>query len=553
MINSWCKRTILTIISSIGCALFFDSGFAAPSAEGIQVYQKNMHLSEERKQSLANDIRRYHNADNMWDELRDEFTLPHYEDSPQVQQQIQWFLNHPDFLMHSATRAAPYLYYILQQVRKRHLPAETVLLPMIESAYNPFAYSTAGAAGIWQMMPGTASGYGIKQDWWYDGRRDVVASTKAALDYLVYLGSFFDGNWLLAIAAYDTGEGNVLSAIRKNYRSGINTDFWSLPVAQETREYVPRLLALATIISNPYKYPINFPPVKNAPYLAQVDIGGQIDLKQAAYLAGLNIKDLMQLNPGFNRTATAPNGPFKLVLPIEHVQQFTENLSYSPQYQQINWIHYKIKSGDTLKSIARKFDVSPTELHKVNPKFASGFKPGKSLLIPRSSPAISRTVLEPEPEREEQLSTPADFTQGNYASTQPVNTSTKIAKALEQDFQSPYALKPGDTLYMVRRGDNLKKIADHFHMTTKALLAVNDLRNPHLEPGTQLIIPTHSPQETPKYQLSAGDTIYMVRRGDTVEKIAQKFHISPANIRITNLLASNDVQEGDRLIIPTHG
>ena len=524
--------------------------FAAPSAEGIQVYQKNMHLSEERKQSLANDIVRFHNADNMWDVLRQEFILPHYEDNPAVQEQIRWFLNHQDFLMHSATRAAPYLYYILQQVRKRHLPAELVLLPMIESAYNPFAYSTAGAAGIWQMMPRTASGFGIKQNWWYDGRRDVVASTKAALDYLSYLGSFFEGNWLLASAAYDTGEGNVLAAIRKNYRNGYSTDFWSLPVAQETRDYVPRLLALAVIIGHPREYPIQFPPVRNAPYLAQIDIGQQIDLKLAAYLAGLNLKSLKQLNPGYNRSSTDPNGPYKLVLPIENVQQFTENLEHSPQYRNINWTHYKIRSGDTLKSIARKFDVSPDAIRNANPSLASNAKPGKKIVIPQEVPAISETVLEEEPQQ---------FFAADGTTAERKSTKVALAEAFREPNdtaekpQGPYSLQPGDTLYMIRNGDDIHKIANHFHTTIQTILAANNTNNTRVRPGDKLIIPTHATNPVEKYQLSPGDTIYMVRKGDNVEKIARKFHIEAANIRLTNLLASNDVQEGDRLVIPTHG
>jgi membrane-bound lytic murein transglycosylase D len=224
--------------------------FASLSVEGIQIYQKNLQ-SPEHKQMLAEDITRYRNADNLWDVLREEFTLPHYEDNPAVQEKIEWYMNNQDFLLRSATRAAPYLYYILQQVKKRHLPAELVLLPIIESGYNPFAISNMGAMGIWQMMPDTASGLGIKRDSWYDGRRDVIASTRAALNYLAYLQSFFDGNWLLAIAAYNTGEGNVLAAIRRNIREGYGTDFWSLPVAQQTKDYVPRLLALAVIISHP--------------------------------------------------------------------------------------------------------------------------------------------------------------------------------------------------------------------------------------------------------------------------------------------------------------
>ncbi len=527
--------------------------FAAPSPEGIQVYQKNMHLSEEHKQKLAADIYRYYNAENMWDEIRHEFSLPHYEDNPRVQEQINWFMSHQDFLLNSANRAAPYLYFIAKQVRKRHLPAEIVLLPMMESAYNPFAYSTVGAAGIWQMMPGTASGFGIKQDWWYDGRRDVVASTRAALDYLAYLGSFFDGNWLLAIAAYDTGEGNVLSAIRKNIRDGQNTDYWSLPVAQETKIYIPRLLALATIISHPEQYPIPWPDVRNAPYLAQVDIGGQIDLNHAAELAGLSLKKIKQLNSGHNRSTTDPHGPFKLVLPIERVQQFTENLARSPLYEEVKWIRYKIKPGDKIVNIAKRFNIQPSQIRKANPSLAYNLKPGKQLIIPKAHRDISKDILEtnqtfftndenPKPRVKEQR-------KYTFKNNNPVKT------ALE-NFRGAYHIKSGDTLYMVRKGDDLQKIANRFHLPVKTLLAVNQFNTKkHVIPGEKLVIPTHmtkniSPQK--KYQLSSGDTLYMVRKGDTIEKIARKFHMSPSNLRLANLLTSNSVKEGDSLIIPTH-
>ena len=501
------------------CVLFSNLIFALPpNIEGIQVYQKNLQ-SEERRQSLADDIDRYHNADNMWDVLRSQFTLPHYEDNPLVQQQIAWFMNHQDFLYRSALRAAPYLYYISQQARKRHLPAEIVLLPMMESAYNPFAYSSAGAAGIWQMMPDTATGFGIKQNWWYDGRRDVVASTKAALDYLVYLGGFFDGNWLLALAAYDTGEGNVLAAIRRNTRDGINTDFWSLPVAQETRDYVPRLLALATIIANPDEYPVTFPPVSNAPYLAQVDVGKQIDLKQIAYLAGLSFKEIKQLNPGYTHTATDPNGPFKIVLPIENVEQFSENLFLiqpPPQYAQQK--HYKLHAKETMLALGKK-------LHQ----FASNHN---------------------------KFSKHSVFTSHgeHFNSAQYVATTHKFIpiKTIPQH----YKLQPSDTLYMVRRGDDIYKIANHFHITPHVLFTVNELGNRNVLPiGTKLIIPTHYAKEDTihKYQLAPGDTIYMVRNGDTLEKIANKFHTSSPILRLANLIGSNEIKEGDRLIIPRRG
>jgi membrane-bound lytic murein transglycosylase D len=547
MTEFWRKCKLRNIFLGFCCAILHGIVIASPlNIEGIQVYQKNLHLSEERKQSLADDIDRYHNADNMWDVIRSEFTLPHYEDNPLVQQQIAWFMNHQDFLYRSASRAAPYLYYISQQTRKRHLPAEIVLLPMMESAYNPFAYSTAGAAGIWQMMPGTASGFGIKQNWWYDGRRDVLASTKAALDYLVYLGGFFDGNWLLALAAYDTGEGNILSAIRRNTRDGISTEFWALPVAQETRDYVPRLLALATIIANPDLYPVQLPSVNNAPYLAQIDMGNQIDLKQVAYLAGLSFNEIKQLNPGYTHTATDPNGPFKIVLPIENVEQFTENLVQSPQYAQNtpktqNYKHYKTRAGDTILAIAKKFKTTAASLRQMNQLKSNHIKPGSKLMVPQVSPSEPTNDIDMTP---------------HYASVHSSSSNSTVIHTEAASLAHNYKLQPGDTLYMVRRGDDMHKISARFHIAPEALYAINQIGNKRILPvGTKLIIPTHFAKAgtTRKYQLAPGDTIYMVRNGDTIEHIANKFHTSAPALRVANLMASNTIKEGDRLIIPRTG
>jgi membrane-bound lytic murein transglycosylase D len=451
MTGYWGKKLIVRLFNSrkfsaaiSGCCLLFTSlAFALPNLEGIQIYHKDVHLIPELKQGLQDDIDRYRNADDIWNTLRQEFVLDHFENDPAVQAQIEFFLQHQDFLLNSANRAAPYLYYILQQAHKRHLPAEIVLLPIIESAFNPFAYSPMGAEGIWQMMPGTATGYGIKQDWWYDGRRDVITSTKAALNYISYLGSFFDNNWLLAIAAYDTGEGNVMGAIRKNIRDGYNTDFWSLPLAQETRDYVPRLLALATIIAHPEKYPVYFPPVHDAPYLAQMDIGIQIDLKHAAGLAGLSLKTLMQLNPGFNRATTAPHGPHKLVLPIENVAQFSANLAMMPNADRLSPHHYRLKDLEaTLRASA---------------------KPSRSVTSGRAFVSRQRPV-----------------TSGSFD-----GTSTTLAA------NGNYEIQPGDTIYMSRNGDSVERIARHFHVSKSALLASNPLNSSGLRPGQRLVIPTH--------------------------------------------------------------
>jgi membrane-bound lytic murein transglycosylase D len=383
-ISGFYKRLLSTLSSMIILGLTTVS-HGMPNQDGIQVYQKNVHLLPSHKQKLADDITRYRNADNLWDVLREEFSLPHYEESYAVQAKIEWYMNNQDYLLRVASRSAPYLYYISQQVRKRRLPAELALLPIVESGYNPFSVSSMGASGLWQLMPDTATSLGVKREWGYDGRRDVIASTRAALNYLAYLQSFFEGNWLLAIAAYNTGEGNVLAAIKRNIRDGKDTDFWSLPVAQETRDYVPSLLALAVIISRPDKYPVYLPPIRNAPYLAQVDVGRQINLKYAAKYAGIDHQRLLTLNPGYNSSSTSSKAPYKIILPIEKVEQFTENLARSSNTQPVDCLHYRVKSGDTLASISRKYRTSVSSIRQMNHLTTASVKPGTNLLIPSSS------------------------------------------------------------------------------------------------------------------------------------------------------------------------
>ncbi|MBX3708910.1 MAG: LysM peptidoglycan-binding domain-containing protein [Gammaproteobacteria bacterium] len=560
MRNSSQQALIKLILVSIISALIGTS-FATPNSEGIQIYQKNVHLSPEHKQKLADDITRYRNADNLWDVLRDEFSLPHYEESYAVQVKIEWYMNNQDYLLRSASRAAPYLYYISQQVRKRHLPAELVLLPIVESGYNPFSVSNMGASGIWQLMPDTATGLGVKRDWWYDGRRDVIASTRAALNYLAYLQSFFEGNWLLAIAAYNTGEGNVLAAIKRNIREGRDTDFWSLPVAQETRDYVPSLLALAVIISHPDKYPVYLPPVRNAPYLAQVDIGTQINLKYAAMLAGISNKKLIQLNSGFKGPSTSSKGPYKLVLPIENVEQFTENLARSPLNRSINWIHYKVKSGDTLFSISRKFSTTTSDIKKMNHLSKNNIHTGTNLLIPRNG-----RLQENQSDDEDTAPMQKLIALNDNDKSDVINIANKLRKieSIEpiihhEKLSNSYPLQPGDTIYMVRSKDTVEKIAKRFHISSKILIEANKLRNKSLKPGKQLIIPTHKVAisstkslTSSSKKLQPGDTIYMVRHGDTIEKIARRFRTTASAIRVTNLIDNNSLSEGDKILIPTH-
>ena len=534
--NLWIKHIACVLF----CSLIMDSAFSVSSLslEGIQVYQRNARIAD-KKTRLPNDVLHYHDAENLWDIFRSEFTLTTDENNPAVQENIEWLMNNEDFLIKTSLRSTPYLYFIHQQIKKRKLPVELVLLPIIESGYNPFIYSTAGAAGIWQIMPNTATGFGIKQDWWYDGRRDVIASTRAALDYLSYLFDFFDGNSLLAIAAYNSGEGAVMSAIRRNIRDGKSTDFWSLPLPRETRTYVPRLLALAFIIAHPERYPIRFPLVRNAPYLAQVDVGGQMNLKQAATFAGLSLKKIQQLNPGFNRLVTHPNGPYQLVLPIENVERFMIHLANTSLSHHIDWTQYQIKSGDTLESLAKRFKTTSSALREINHLNRDSIKKGMQLVIPRTVTTVTPSLA--------------------TRSSQPL-LSVKIASNEGKNYANT-RMQSGDTLYMIRNHDSVEKIAKHFHLSSKTIYLANKLHSDSvIHPGDQLLIPTHLAQIENSIkiafqkgrQLSPGDTLYMIRRGDSLEKIAQKFKTTPAAIRLANLMTNNTLHEGNHLIIPTH-
>lgn len=520
----------------------------AAAPEGIKQYQHNVHIDPEHKRKLDADISRYRNADNLWDVLRDEFSLSHYENNPLVQEKIDWYMNNQDFLLRSVSRAAPYLYYIMQQVKKRHLPAELVLLPIIESGYNPFALSSVGAAGIWQLMPLTATGLGVRRDVWYDGRRDVIASTRAALDYLAYLQSFFDGNWLLAIAAYNTGEGNVSSAIRKNIRNGKNTDFWSLPVAQQTRDYVPSLLALAVIITHPDQYPIYFPPVRNAAYLAQIDTDKQVSLKTAAVLAGINYKKLITLNPGFTKPESGTKQHYKLVLPIENVEKFSENLAlnFPTTSKQIDWIHYRVKTGDSLASISRSHKTTVAALRRMNhlPNTLAKLKHGTTILIPNLHVVADNEQAEPSPR--------------SRLGTLAKKATLATRKVFTNTTNKTYLVQPGDTVYIVRDTDTLTEIAHRFNVSNDTIVAANNLSTQRVKSGDQLVIPTgHSSKSTPDAveldnDMQPGDTLYMVRKGDTIDKIAQRFKTSPSVIKLANFVDDRTLFEGEKLIVPTH-
>lgn len=454
---------------------------------------------------------------NIWDSLGSEFNLPDETPSnPAVRQQINWFMSHPVYFKLMAERARPYLYYLYQQVRAKGLPAELALLPMLESSYNPFAYSRVGAAGLWQMMPGTASGFGLKVNWWYDGRRDIVASTQSALHYLDYLGRYFHGDWLLAMAAYDAGEGAVSAAIKRNEKSGKEADFWHLPLSLETRSYVPKLLALATIIKYPFEYPVDLPYVKDAPYLSVVEVGSQIDLAQAAKMAGMDLEELVSLNPGFNRWATDPDGPHQLLLPIERAAHFQEQLEHLPHEKRVTWVRYVVKKGDVLSTIAQKMKTRTALLKKVNHLKNNTVRPKQVLLIPTETRSLKKVIL--------------NFEKRHFRTLSSRIPEIKI------------------THHVVKRGDTLGKISRRYHVTPRQICFWNALnaRKP-LPLGKKLILwPSHKKT----HRARKGTARYRVKKGDTLWRIAHRHHVSIKKLKRENHLKDSHIKVGHILHIP---
>ena len=446
---------------------------------------------------------------NVWDVLRQQFSLSHEVTQPEVQNQIRWLVSHPSYLQKIARQSEPYIYHIVTEIKKRKLPGELALIPMIESSYDPFAYSGVGAAGLWQLMPGTGTDLGLKQDWWYDGRRSIGPSTNAALTYLAYLHNFFNGDWLLAFAAYDSGEGTMSRIIKNSGQTGSRVRFWSLNVPQETKAYIPRVLALAEVIQNPQRYHVQLANIPHAPYFEEVNIGTQIDLNHAAKLAGISYRDLIKLNPGFNRWATAPYRPYKLLIPADKVENFSRNLALIPEDQRVSWTRHKVSAGDNLVLIAQRYHTTVNLIKELNQLKTNAVKKGQLVLIPSSKNTTVPTKIT----AATQMPATQHFVQNNQYKVlhivQKNESYQHVQKKYDvtaQDIQSwnhlsaKTPLRPGQQLiiwrrsaptgtYIVKAGDNLSRIAERYHTKTGALVKLNPgLSDRHLRPGQKITL-----------------------------------------------------------------
>ena len=444
---------------------------------------------------------------HLWDRIRSQFSLPPQQHA-RIDDQRAWYARHPEYMERVTTRAVRYLYSIVEKLEQRNMPMEFALLPIVESAFDPFNYSHARASGMWQFIPATGRLYGLKQNYWYDGRRDVEAATDAALDYLSDLHTRLDGDWLLALAAYNTGEGNVKRAIRRNERAGKPTDFWSLRLPRETQAYVPQLLALKEIVNAPELFQVTLADIPNQPYYVAVPLDSQIDLAKAAEMAEITIDDLYLLNPGFNKWATDPQGPHRLLLPLDNAEIFATNLQNYPIENRITWESYKVKQGDSLLLIAKRYDTDVDVIKDVNNVRGNLIRVGQELLIPIATKKSDH------------------YAYSAQSRQQRTQENSKGAQGTQK------------VVHRVASGESFWKISQSYGVTVSQLTKWNGMapRDP-LKPGQQLIVWTdNSVAAAPALaQNVTGNPLikeltYRVRKGDSLARIASKFNLSVNDI-----------------------
>lgn len=465
------------------------------------------------------------NSKNIWPRVRKNFGLSGY-DQARVEAQLNWYTRHPRYIDRVVSRATPFMYFIMQEIEKRNMPSEIALLPVVESAFQPFAYSHGSAAGLWQFIAPTGKQYGLKLNWWYDGRRDVYLATIAALEFLIDLHDQFDNDWLLALAAYNSGQGTVRKAIRKNLKAGRPIDFWSLKLPRETRDYVPKLLAISALVDDPFAYKIKLKPIADKPYFDRVPTNTQLDLALAADLAGMKVQELYSINPAFNRWATAPEGPHYLLIPVNRSEQFKRNLATLNSQQRVQWKRHKIRSGESLGSIAKKYNTRVSVIKKTN-NISSNIQNGDSLIIPMAAKKFEH-----------------------------FGTKAGRHMALTKRSKVKYKVKPGDTLL---------GIASKFDVTLRDIAKWNGvLSGDTLMPGETLLLrPANYANMAkngapikrtkivaPPTKATTRKIKYRVKSGDSLSRISEVFRVKIKDVRKWNRLSGTDyLKPGQQLTL----
>ena len=465
----------------------------------------------------------YSDDSDLWRVIADRQEII-VENNPRIQSHIDWISQRPDYLASISKRAEPFLYLVVSELEKEEVPIEIALLPIVESDYYPFSYSHGTATGIWQFIPSTGRMYGLDEDWWHEDRRDVLASTKAAVRYLKDLNRMFDGDWLLSIAAYNAGPGRVQRAIDKNRNQGKRTDYWSLDLPKETEKYVPKLLALGKVLKNPERFNQKLIKIENKPYLEPINLESQFDLALIAQWTNLSIDEIYSFNPGLKRWATPEALPYTILLPVDVVGDFKEILTNQKNRPKVSWTRYKVKEGDSLSIIAQNFNTTINQIQSVNNINGSLIRANSYLIVPLA--------------RESEAYYSLSDVQREKSRLNATKNSDKL-------------------IYKVVSGDSLWKISRNFDVTVNDLVRWNKIvPTAPLSIGKELVILIDAKEKTELAKITNTGIdinrkiVYTVRSGDNLSLIAQKYKVKVSQIRDWNDLNETDIlQPGDKLTI----
>jgi membrane-bound lytic murein transglycosylase D len=496
--------------------------------------------------------------DDLWQRIKNGYAIPD-STSNLTQKHEQWYSSRPDYIKRMVERSQRYLFHVVEEVEKRGMPTEIALLPMIESAYNPKAYSTSRASGIWQFVPATGKYFGLKQNWWFDNRRNVTFATDAALTYLQKLHAMF-GAWDLALAAYNAGEGTVSRAIERNRKLGLPTDYESLNLPVETRNYVPKLQAIKNLMTNPGNYGLNIQTIANTPYFAKVAAPAQIDSHLAAKLAEISDEEFLALNPSFNRPViTNEDKNLELLLPILSAQTFRTNLeNYNKPL--VSWKTYFAKKGERLEKIADKFGIHVSKLRDVNDLPAqSKIKKTSPILVPNgnstdfktSNNAVANsteaglagaTVAEMEAE----LASDPDYRSSNINIASHEDNSSDLESISENEPK-----QNRNVSHKVKKGEVMTTIAKRYGVSVKQIMAANSLKTSRVNAGQVLSIQVAdvNGSKTSKSKNATKAQTYVVKRGDTLHSIAEKFDVAVADLKRWNKKYGSHIEPGNKLTI----
>ncbi len=509
---------------------------------------------------------------DVWARMRPRFSIPR-PPFDRIQRQAAWLQRNQDYFDRVAERSRDFLPYIVREAERRGLPVELALLPVIESAFQPFAYSPARASGLWQFIPSTGRLYGLRINWWYDGRRDLVAATSAAFDYLEKLHRDFNEDWLLAVAAYNWGEGNLRKALARNRKQGKPLDFWALEVPAETRRYVPRWLALCDIVAHPEHYGMTLRRVPDEVTFRLVEIEHQIDLNLAAELADMSLDRLYRLNAGYRRWATEPSGPHRLLIPEPNADAFAQRVALLPSEQRVSLDHHRVVAGDTLSEIAERYGTSVAYLSRYNRLGGTLIRVGDHLLVPKG-PTLRQTK-DPSPEVRRGRARASGDTGVLRARRHRVGTGdslwliarrhrVRVADLVAWNRLDPEALlMPGQVLelrasrayaatpatrdgneerHIVRSGDNLWLIARRYGVSVAELRTWNRLDPAAwLMPGQVLELRDSERRPASALTPARESRRYVVRRGDSLWLIARRHSVSTEQLALWNRLPIDGV------------